>query len=246
MVANVPPSRAFGSTEAFNDRTCIAKKTGGLILSPQHTASCCGFRDCFSFGCDGGNPGYAWDWLVGSGVVTGGDNDDMGKSDTCWPYEFPECSHHVKSDLPPCDGDGPTPKCRSACLNKNYKNPFAKDRHKGKKAYNVRSVSAIKEQLYQNGPVTAAFTVYDDFPTYKSGVYTPTPGGKELGGHAIKIVGWGSDPVPYWLVANSWNDSWGDKGFFKIQMGVCGINDQMSAGDIEDDVEYTSPVEILV
>jgi len=34
-----------------------------------------------------------------------------------------------------------------------------------------------------------------------------------LGGHAIKILGWGTeDGTPYWLVANSWNPDWGDKG----------------------------------
>jgi len=82
--------RAFGSTEAFNDRTCIAKGTAELMLSAQHTASCCGLRECFSFGCDGGQPAYAWDWLTSSGVVTGGDNEDIGKDDTCWPYELPE------------------------------------------------------------------------------------------------------------------------------------------------------------
>jgi hypothetical protein len=38
--------------------------------------------------------------------------------------------------------------------------------------------------------VTAAFTVYDDFLTYTSGVYQHTTG-SELGGHAIEIIGWG-------------------------------------------------------
>lgn len=34
-----------------------------------------------------------------------------------------------------------------------------------------------------------------------------------LGGHAIKILGWGEDNgTPYWLAANSWNTDWGDKG----------------------------------
>jgi cathepsin B len=37
-----------------------------------------------------------------------------------------------------------------------------------------------------NGPVEAAFTVYADFPSYKSGVYQHKSG-SELGGHAIKV-----------------------------------------------------------
>lgn len=37
--------------------------------------------------------------------------------------------------------------------------------------------------------------------------------GDIMGGHAIRILGWGvEDGVPYWLVANSWNTDWGDKG----------------------------------
>lgn len=37
--------------------------------------------------------------------------------------------------------------------------------------------------------------------------------GSELGGHAIKILGWGEENgVPYWLAANSWNTDWGDNG----------------------------------
>jgi cathepsin B len=56
-----------------------------------------------------------------------------------------------------------------------------------------------------NGPVEGAFTVYADFPSYKNGVYQYTSG-DELGGHAIKILGWGTENgTPFWLVANSWN-----------------------------------------
>jgi len=48
--------------------------------------------------------------------------------------------------------------------------------------------------------------------SYKSGVYTHVTG-SALGGHAIKVVGWGvtkdAKKTPYWIVANSWNTSWG-------------------------------------
>ena len=70
------------------------------------------------------------------------------------------------------------------------------------------------------------------FMFLSSGVYRHTTGGM-LGGHAIKIIGWGvENGDKYWLVANSWNPDWGDKGFFKILRGVdeCGIEGQIVAG----------------
>lgn len=78
----------------------------------------------------------------------------------------------------------------------------------------------------ENGSVTAAFTVYDDFLTYTSGVYKHTTG-ESLGGHAIKVVGWGVSDAGenYWLCNNSWNTEWGMLGTFEILMGDCGIND---------------------
>ena len=54
-----------------------------------------------------------------------------------------------------------------------------------------------------------------------------------LGGHAIRILGWGEENgTPYWLVANSWNYDWGDKGTFKILRGSdhCGIESGVVAG----------------
>lgn len=84
------------------------------------------------------------------------------------------------------------------------------------------------------GPVEAAFTVYEDFLSYKSGVYHHVTG-SQLGGHAIKILGWGvQDNTPYWLVANSWNTDWGNQGFFLIKRGSneCGIESGVVAGQI--------------
>lgn len=65
-----------------------------------------------------------------------------------------------------------------------------------------------------------------------SGVYQHVEG-KMLGGHAIRILGWGTENgTPYWLIANSWNTDWGNNGFFKILRGKdeCGIEGQISAG----------------
>lgn len=64
--------------------------------------------------------------------------------------------------------------------------------------------------------------VWSDFLTYRSGVYhVHTSTAEVLGGHGVRIIGWGTeDGIPYWLVANSWNDQWGDDGWFKIARGA--------------------------
>lgn len=85
-----------------------------------------------------------------------------------------------------------------------------------------------------NGPVECAFTVYEDFLTYKSGVYVHKTGAA-LGGHAVKMLGWGVDNnTPYWLIANSWNSDWGNKGYFEILRGSneCGIESEIVAGAV--------------
>ena len=54
------------------------------------------------------------------------------------------------------------------------------------------------------------------------------------GGHAVEVIGYGTDATAgdYWVVKNSWNEQWGDNGFFKIAQGTneCGIEDSVSGG----------------
>lgn len=55
------------------------------------------------------------------------------------------------------------------------------------------------------------------------GVYQHVTG-EMLGGHAIKLLGWGEEnDTPYWLAANSWNNDWGDKGKSKYEMFLSDI-----------------------
>ncbi|MEI8025164.1 MAG: C1 family peptidase [Pseudomonadota bacterium] len=79
--------------------------------------------------------------------------------------------------------------------------------------YTSLSKSKIKAAL-QNGPVTTAMAVFEDFMFYKSGIYQHTTG-KRLGGHAVGIVGY-DDVAGVWIVRNSWGTSWGEDGYFRI------------------------------
>ncbi|XP_072042204.1 cathepsin B-like [Amphiura filiformis] len=218
---------AFGAVEAMTDRYCIhSNGTLNPHISAEDLTSCC--TSCGN-GCEGGYPMAAWDFWKSEGIVTGG---QYNSNEGCQPYEIPACDHHVVGKLKPCGETLPTPKCKKTC-EASYKGSYEDDKHKGASAYSVRSdVDQIQTEIMTNGPVEAAFTVYADFPTYKSGVYQHTSG-EALGGHAIRILGWGTeDGTPYWLVANSWNPDWGNKGFFKILRGKdeCGIESQIVAG----------------
>ena len=222
---------AHGTTEALNDRICIS--TGGnftTLLSVADTTACCGFLQCQSMGCNGGQVGTPWNWFKNSGVVTGG---DFGSTGTCYNYTMEQCAHHVTSaTLKSCDDvKQVAPTCSKSCPDSEA--DYGSDKHTAASSYGfgvLGAVDKIKADIQKYGTVTAAFTVYEDFLTYKSGVYQHQSG-SALGGHAIKTIGWGNENgEDYWLCVNSWNNTWGDKGTFKIKMGACGINNQMHAG----------------
>jgi cathepsin B len=219
---------AVAAAEAMSDRVCIASNGKEIVdISAADLMSCC--KMCGQ-GCDGGYPPQAWQYWTKTGLVTGGNYKSQG----CEPYPLAPCEHHMNaSHYPVCSTDtAPTPACAKQCQS-GYSTPYAQDKHFGAKAYTVgRQVDAIQKEIFANGPVEADFTVYEDFLSYTSGVYQHKTG-KPLGGHAVKILGWGTeDSTPYWLIANSWNEDWGDKGYFKMIRGKndCGIEAGINAG----------------
>ncbi|KAF6217104.1 hypothetical protein GE061_001457 [Apolygus lucorum] len=222
---------AVSVASVFSDRLCIG--TNGKFTSPlsaEDLMSCCP-----SFECNGGNDGVAWTYVQNHGIVTGGDfNSSIG----CQPYTFPPCEHHVNGARIPCDqvkipNGGVGPACQKKCTNADYKTSFANDKHKVITVNQYDSVESAQEDIMKNGPIQAGFVVYSDFMHYKSGVYKHVTG-SPLGGHSVRVLGWGvEEGTPYWLVANSWNSDWGDKGLFKIQRGTdeCAFEDQLMAGE---------------
>lgn len=150
---------AHGTTEAFNDRLCV-KNGFNTMLSTADTTGCCSFLNCFSMGCNGGQIGTPWNWFDSTGVVTGG---DFGDKKTCYPYTMPQCAHHVTSPtLKDCSTvTRVSPTCSKSC-NGDSSITYGSDKHKAVSSYSVDGVDAIKKELYTNGPITVAFTVYND------------------------------------------------------------------------------------
>jgi C1A family cysteine protease len=83
------------------------------------------------------------------------------------------------------------------------------------------NIAAIKEHISTRGAVSACFIVYQDFFSYKTGVYRHVTGG-QAGGHCVCLVGY-DDAMGCWIAKNSWSTGWGDNGYVRIGYGQCGI-----------------------
>jgi cathepsin B len=156
-----------------------------------------------NMGCNGGWLNVAWNYMTRTGVV----------SDECMPYT---------------SGDGDSGKCPSSCTGSGEWKKY----HAASSTHIARNEQVIQNELMTNGPMEVAFTVYQDFIHYTGGVYKHTSG-SQLGGHAVKLMGWGVDNgTKYWLIANSWSTGWGEDGNFRILRGhnECGIEGDVTAG----------------
>jgi cathepsin B len=154
-------------------------------------------------------------------------------------YAFKPCAHHVPASekYDTCPTKEYSAHCKAECED-GYGSDYVQDKVGAQTAYSVRGITQIQQDLLDNGPLYVAFTVYDDFPTYKSGVYQHTSR-KQLGGHAVTMVGWGTlDGQDYWRIKNSWNEEWGDNGHFLISRGhdECGIERSAGAGKVDGSV----------
>ncbi|RMX42741.1 hypothetical protein pdam_00014169 [Pocillopora damicornis] len=102
-------------------------------------------------GCNGGFPEAAWEYWKSRGLVTGGQYDSHKG---CQPYLV------------------------KACYNVSYED----DKRYGESSYTVSSeMEQIQKEIMTNGPVEGAFTVYSDFPSYKSGYFKILRGKDECG-----------------------------------------------------------------
>jgi len=200
---------AFSAATILSDRFCIASK-GKIkpILSPQFILSC----DDSNLGCKGGELDKVWAFLEKSGTT----------NDACNPY---------------VSGDGKfVPKCSPSCApNANSKTTekFSLYKAKPKSTVALTCATQIQREIVENGPVQTGFQVFEDFLHYKGGIYKYTDG-IIMGGHAVRIVGWGREKeINYWIVANSWGPEWGEKGYFRIQFGECYFEENAFVGEAD-------------
>jgi hypothetical protein len=111
-------------------------------------------------------------------------------------------------------------KCE-ACTSKNNCSGQANS-----KVYSLSSVgsvggeSAIREEIYNNGPVACGLAVTAELKNYTSGIFEDKSGVYTYN-HYVSIYGWGETAagVKYWQVQNSYGPTWGEEGTFRIVRG---------------------------
>uniref|UniRef100_A0A2S2NMJ7 Cathepsin B n=1 Tax=Schizaphis graminum TaxID=13262 RepID=A0A2S2NMJ7_SCHGA len=218
---------ALSTSSAFADRLCVATDSNfNQLLSAEELTFCC--HKCGN-GCNGGYPIKAWERFKKHGLVTGG---DYKSGEGCEPYRVPPCPYDEQGNNT-CTGKPiePNHRCTRMCYG-DQELDFNEDHRYTRDSYYL-TYGSIQKDVMTYGPIEASFDVYDDFPSYKSGVYIRSENASYLGGHAVKLIGWGEEyGVPYWLMVNSWNEDWGDNGLFKIQRGTneCGVDNSTTAG----------------
>ncbi|KAK1938589.1 putative preprocathepsin c precursor [Babesia divergens] len=130
--------------------------------------------------------------------------------------------------------------------------------------YECTNEFEIMKEVYHHGPVAVAIDAPQTLFDYNNGIYDDTPtnhgstcdlphsglNGWEYTNHAIAIVGWGEEEVrgqltKYWICRNTWGNSWGVEGFFKIKRGVnqCGVESQ--AVFIDPDLTRGIPEQLI-
>ncbi|XP_067936308.1 tubulointerstitial nephritis antigen-like [Watersipora subatra] len=199
-------SWAFSTAGVTADRWSI--QSGGEVLddlSVQRMISCGNVE-----GCDnGGRVEDAWSYLQKEGTV----------SEYCHPYtsgvsrQSQRCTYIEESA------------CRDNLV------------YKTTPPYRIaRDERRIMKEIMRNGPVQAIITVHPDFYLYESGIYSHTREEFLLlernhtisGTHSVKIIGYGEENgVKFWRCVNSWGQSWGERGMFRIKRGTdeVGIED---------------------
>ncbi|KAL1190259.1 Cysteine protease RD19A [Cardamine amara subsp. amara] len=94
----------------------------------------------------------------------------------------------------------------------------------------------IAANLVKNGPLAVGINAAY-MQTYIGGVSCPYICARRLN-HGVLLVGYGSagyaparfKEKPYWIIKNSWGETWGENGFYKICKGrnICGVDSLVS------------------
>jgi len=222
---------AFSVVEAMSDRFCVIGEQ--ITLSPQKLISCPDSKGS----CRGGKTWDAFNYIIAHGLQTCTDQCKSG----CEPYGSDKNQCYPKNQDPlqdRCHG------CDAQCHDGSHA-VFYKATAKESLLNLDLDQETVKAQLRNHGSIAATMVVYKNFRDWVNiygadEVYDSHEGSTKLGGHGIKISGYGvSHKKKYWLVQNSWGSEWGDGGYIKMLRNT---TTEEQHGIISDKVYWAMPV----
>jgi hypothetical protein len=91
----------------------------------------------------------------------------------------------------------------------------------------IPTTAAMKEALMKRGPLAVGVYVSTAFQMYKGGDVFNEHNNSKAVNHAVLLVGWDDNKGKNgaWLMKNSWDTDWGDKGYMWIEYGCNRIGD---------------------
>lgn len=157
--------------------------------------------------------------LVDCSSEVGNDGCDGGKMEICFLYANINDGLDTETKYP---YEGKAEECR-------YEEAHSGGTDRGYVQLKSEDEEELKIAVATVGPIAVAIDAnHDSFQFYSEGIYyEPECSAEELS-HAVLAVGYGSDKKgdDYWLVKNSWGESWGDNGYIMMARNKennCGI-----------------------
>jgi len=102
----------------------------------------------------------------------------------------------------------------------------------------TNSQDAIKQAVYDYGPIYVAIDAGTNFSNAKAGQVLTKSDGTQLN-HAVTCVGW-DDAKGAWLIKNSWGTSYCDKGYVWVGYGVSGVGGSSARFDYKGKIPHTT------
>lgn len=210
----------FSVVSAFEDRVRLF--TSGQILPSLNAMAlvlCMGHRTDVDSDCRGGTLFDAARAMYGTGVP----ERQCVSSSNILQFQFENQAFPTCHELMGESGE----LCKPSLMTDNKRHVARTWRADGFYVVSLSSDYRIVErelmyEIYSHGPVSVGMVIFPDFLTTDMSsdarVYSPRANQNRVGGHAVKLIGWGttSDGVDYWEAANSWGEKWGNRGYFRV------------------------------
>jgi C1A family cysteine protease len=167
-----------------------------VATMPKTCPGCFDGLECLQRGCNGGDMHHALLWVV--------------KNKGLAAY----------ADYPYTSGSDPSPKwCKFGFCTDHQHNPIAAT------VGIAKDEAQILAALISGGPLSISVDA-SDLQHYKGGIMRSCS--SAVPDHGVGLVGYQLDGSGkgYWIVKNSWNANWGEKGYFRAEYGSnqCDIN----------------------